>query len=129
MQIDAILTQRQLAKRLQKLYILALSAIALGSIIGQLVIQYCIGQQQSDAKVVNLAGRQRMLSQRLCKTSILLANPEIYLADDELYLQDLYEIMELWDKVHQGLKGGMLDLGTKIKVQNSPKIDSMLRAI
>jgi len=33
---------------------------------GQLVIQHALDRQEGDARVINLAGRQRMLSQRLC---------------------------------------------------------------
>ncbi|HET9988831.1 MAG TPA: type IV pili methyl-accepting chemotaxis transducer N-terminal domain-containing protein, partial [Kofleriaceae bacterium] len=35
-------------------------------VAGQLVVQRALDQQQGDARRINLAGRQRMLSQRLC---------------------------------------------------------------
>jgi signal transduction histidine kinase len=47
-------------------YVGALVAIAGLLLAGQLVVQSALDRQQGDAGVVNLAGRQRMLSQRLC---------------------------------------------------------------
>jgi len=59
-------------------YVGALLAIAGLLLAGQLVVQSALDRQQGDARVVNLAGRQRMLSQRLC---MLLLAP---VASDEL---------------------------------------------
>ena len=118
-------SQNELSQKLIKLYILALSAVAMFSIVSQILIQVSISQQQNDARVVNIAGRQRMLSQRLCKTTILLVHQEIFLADAEHYSQDIRDIIDLWGKCHNGLKTGLLKLDTEIPVKNSAKIDSM----
>jgi len=59
------------AHRLTRLYVLALSAVACLSIAGQLLVQWCRDRQLSDSRVVNLAGRQRMLSQRVVKACVL----------------------------------------------------------
>lgn len=56
--------------RLTRLYIAALSAIAILSFAGQLVIQNFLYRQRSDSTVVNVAGRQRMLSQKLTKAAL-----------------------------------------------------------
>jgi len=121
--------EKRLPRKLKRLYILALSLVAIFLVVGQALIQVSITKQQSDSRVVNIAGRQRMLSQRLCKTSILLANPDIYMPDAEIYIQDLASILELWLKCHEGLKSGILLLETAIPVKNSLKIDSMFAAI
>jgi len=47
-------------------YVGALLAIAGLLIAGQLLVQHALEAQQGDARVVNIAGKQRMLSQRLC---------------------------------------------------------------
>lgn len=47
-------------------YVGALLAVGTLLVAGQLVIQSALDQQQGDARRINLAGRQRMLSQRLC---------------------------------------------------------------
>jgi signal transduction histidine kinase len=53
-------------------YVGALLAIAGLLLAGQLVVQSALDRQEGDARVVNLAGRQRMLGQRLCM--LLLAH-------------------------------------------------------
>jgi signal transduction histidine kinase len=121
--------EKKLPRKLIKLYILALSFVALFVVLGQILIQVSITDQQSDSRVVNIAGRQRMLSQRLCKTSILLANPYIYMPDAEIYMENLSGILALWNKCHKGLMSGKLDLESEIPVKNSVRLDSMFRRI
>jgi two-component system, NarL family, sensor histidine kinase DegS len=58
--------------RLGTWYILALSIIATVIVIGQLLIQSHLRNQIDDSRVVNVAGKQRMLSQRISKTILLL---------------------------------------------------------
>lgn len=58
--------------RLGTWYILALSVIATTAIMGQVLIQNHLKHQLNDARVVNVAGRQRMLSQRIAKNALLL---------------------------------------------------------
>jgi two-component system, NarL family, sensor histidine kinase DegS len=58
--------------RLGTWYILALSVIATVAIIGQLLIQKHLKNQLSDSRVVNVAGKQRMLSQKITKAVLLL---------------------------------------------------------
>lgn len=124
------LGQKELSIKLVRLYIFALCAVAIFSIIGQILIQYAINQQQSDAKVINMAGRQRMLSQRLCKTTILMGYQEIYLPDAEYYSKDLAEIIELWETNHNGLKNGNLNPNNfETRFENSLTIDSLFSII
>ena len=52
-------------------YVGALLVIAGLLVAGQYVVQLALDRQQGDSRVVNMAGRQRMLSQRLC--TLLLA--------------------------------------------------------
>src|SRR4051794_6019756 len=47
-------------------YVGALSVIAGLLIAGQAIVQQALDRQEGDARLVNVAGRQRMLSQRLC---------------------------------------------------------------
>ena len=55
--------------KLRRLYIIALSTIALSVVISQILIRTHLSGQESDSTVINVAGRQRMLSQKLTKTS------------------------------------------------------------
>ena len=63
------------ARDLTRRYVFALSLVATLSLIGQAVIQQQVVQQMSDARVVNVAGRQRMLSQRLSKVALEVEAP------------------------------------------------------
>ncbi len=56
--------------RLTWLYISALTAVAALSITGQLLVQRSLHQQRGDSTIVNIAGRQRMLSQKLTKAAL-----------------------------------------------------------
>ena len=120
----------QVFNRLTRLYIIALTTVAVLSMSGQLVIQLFLRQLLDDSHVVNIAGRQRMLSQRLSKTAILLCRRNIYQADAEHYSQDIKDIVKLWKQSHDGLRNGHLDIdGAVYEARNSAKIDSMFNRI
>lgn len=59
--------------RLRLLYIIALGAIALSLIANQVVIREHLADQEDDSRLINLAGRQRMLSEKLTKEAVLLS--------------------------------------------------------
>ena len=59
--------------KLSRLYIIALSTIALSVIISQIFIHKHLQTQQTDSTVINIAGRQRMLSQKLTKEIVSLS--------------------------------------------------------
>jgi signal transduction histidine kinase len=120
----------QIFSRLTRLYVMALTAVAVLSMIGQLLIQLFLNSLLDDSHVVNIAGRQRMLSQRLSKTTILLCRRDIFQADAEYYSHDIKEIISLWEKSHEGLKNKNLQTdGETYTVRNSEKTDSIFRAI
>lgn len=74
-------------------YILALSIIALLSIFGQIMVQISIKNQTNDAHVINLAGRQRMLSQRISLLAIAESSAE----------SELEKLMNKWSDAHNSL--------------------------
>ncbi|PZV79647.1 signal transduction histidine kinase [Algoriphagus aquaeductus] len=53
-------------------YVVALGILAFLLVIGQVLLQQYIQGQESDSRMINEAGRQRMLSQRITKLSLLL---------------------------------------------------------
>lgn len=109
---------------------MALTAVAILSMVGQLLIQLFLNSLLDDSHVVNIAGRQRMLSQRLSKTAILLCRRDIFQSDAEYYSHDIKEIISLWEKSHEGLKNKNLQTdGEKYTVRNSEKTDSIFREI
>lgn len=95
---------------LKKRYLLAFSIIAFLVILSQVIIQIMINSQESDSRVINIAGRQRMLSQRINKAAFGL-----YLAEDEnsriAYLNELSSSIDLWKQSHIGLQNGDMTLG------------------
>lgn len=98
------------ARRLTRRYIAALSAVALLSIVGQLLVQSQLRGQLNDSKVVNVAGRQRMLSQRLCKCAALVAG-ESAPSRQAAYLTELRELLPPWRRTQAGLQHGDAELG------------------
>lgn len=120
----------QIFHRLTRLYVIALTMVAFLSMSGQIIIQLFLNSLIDDSHVVNIAGRQRMLSQRLSKTAILLCRQDIFQADAEHYSQDIQEIIALWKSSHEGLMNKNLETdGNTYTVRNSVKIDSMFREI
>src|SRR5436305_4514210 len=57
--------QQESTRRLTTFYMAALTSIAIFALIGQILVQVSLTQQSSDARVINLAGRQRFLSLRI----------------------------------------------------------------
>ena len=116
----------QVARRLTRYYILARSVVAVLSVVGQWLIHSALDDLLGDARIINLAGRQRMLSQRLTKRAILLCNPNIYLpvSSEYQYVSKFGDILQLWRKYHIELKNGYLPQ-EDIKVRKSPAIDSL----
>jgi two-component system sensor histidine kinase DegS len=84
-------------------YVIALSAIASSIIISHIIIQKFISDQEIHSRVINLSGRQRMLSQRISKCALLLGEnteqkrrPQIF---DELKIA-----LSEWKDAHQELQ-------------------------
>jgi len=118
--------RKQKFEKLGWFYILALSAIALTIIISQIVIQNFISKQQDDSHIINVAGRQRMLSQQISKIAL-----QIQTATSEEQLEtkkeELKKSLELWVGSHNGLQNGNEELGYSI--ENSTAIKSMFQEI
>ncbi len=93
---------------LTQLYIIALSTVAVLSIAGQMTLSLLIRNQASDALVINLAGRQRMLSQRLVKCIFILQRDNF---NNPTALQELHLSLSQWQRAHQGLQVGDAGLG------------------
>ncbi|MGV3588347.1 MAG: ATP-binding protein [Adhaeribacter sp.] len=117
----------QIARKITRLYLLALTAVALLSIGGQYLVQRSLESQSNDSRVVNIAGRQRMLSQKITKTVLLLQEqPDSLLL--ATYLADLNEALNLWQKSHKGLQSGYLAY-IQTPVNNSDSTRAMFAAI
>jgi nitrate/nitrite-specific signal transduction histidine kinase len=92
-------------RKLTWLYVTAFSSIAAMAVVGQILIQSMLAQQKHDAYVVNIAGRQRMLSQKLSKSALALSSPSDPLSRDARR-RELTEVVKLWERSHLGLQLG-----------------------
>jgi len=111
-------------KRLEYLYYVALGCIALSIIVSQFFIQTSIDRQQDDARVINVAGRQRMLSQKISKLALKLQQQHEH---QEQSRTELQEALDLWTRSHQGLLKGDRTLG--LEGRNSEAILGMFKVI
>lgn len=75
--------------------VVAIQALNLG------LVQPSLLGLATDAPAINIAGRQRMLSQRLAKSALALAA-----AREESYRAELRETLELWVRSHHALQAG-----------------------
>ena len=110
------------ASRLTLLYIVALSAVALLSLAGQAVVRLYFDRQMSDSQVINIAGRQRMLSQRIAK-AVLAANRATVPQELAARHRELRNTLALWERCHRGLQEGDAELG--LPGANSTEIKRM----
>ena len=108
--------------RLGTWYVLALSAIATVAIIGQVLIQNHLTNQRNDAHVVNIAGKQRMLSQKISKSLLKLSQAKTT-ADRKIVLNNLRSSLELWKISQEGLLHGNDSLN--LAGDNSPEISAL----
>lgn len=83
----------------------------------QLFIQYWLDKKKDDAKIINIAGRQRMLSQRI--------NLEFYKTpNNPSQNQQLSTLITEWRTAHEQLLLGSSELGTN-PISNQSAIDSL----
>lgn len=99
------LSARQLGKR----YIFALSLVALLVVSSQIILQSMISDQTHDSRVINIAGRQRMLSQKISKTHIYLIRSSI--EEKQKYRDILEKDISVLISRHEGLQHGDKLLG------------------
>ncbi len=111
------------AKRLTLQYIVALSIVALLSIFGQVLIQVSLLDSSDNSHVINLAGRQRMLSQRLTKLTLLRSiKTQKWSPERQAEFENGFRE---WRKTHTGLRDNKLLDNKAYEVNNSPEIDAM----
>ncbi|MEE8432266.1 MAG: PAS domain S-box protein, partial [Candidatus Desulfatibia sp.] len=103
-------------------YIFALSLIALLSITAYYSLSNVIETEETSAAVVNVSGRQRMLSQRIAHYAHTFADKHYSISNDE-NLKPLLDAINLMEKSHEGLVYG--DPALNLPGNPSPKVRSM----
>ncbi len=107
---NEIHTDKVIFEKLKKLYIIAFSAIVASIVISQVLVQSYIDKQLSDSRIINIAGRQRMLSQKLTKEVLLLNTTNSKKKTDSLS-KSLAQTHKLWVTSHKGLQMGNQEMG------------------
>lgn len=92
-------------RRLRVTYIAALSLIAVCLMVFAGAMLNIIPSQNDDAHVVNISGRQRMLSQRLFKV-LLLMSDERDSTSRRRYQAEIADLVIQWEEAHRYLRGG-----------------------
>lgn len=91
---------RDTARRFSRLYVIALSLIAGLAIAGQILVQRSLISQQSGGHVVNMAGSQRMLSQRITLKVMLYDGTQ---PDGRTQIQGIEALRDRWVAAHAEL--------------------------
>lgn len=97
------MSARRLLRRFGARYLAVLAAVAALVIVDQAVVQPLLARLGEFAPVINVAGRQRMLSQRLAKAALAQRTA----ADDAAWLvrqRELGETLDQWRAAHAALR-------------------------
>ncbi|SFJ32747.1 type IV pili methyl-accepting chemotaxis transducer N-terminal domain-containing protein [Planctomicrobium piriforme] len=103
----------KLVQGLGRRYLGVLALVAALLLVDQAVLQPLLIRLNGFGPVINLAGRQRMLSQRMTKDMLAIARERDAAAH---WVAELKESLANWEAVHQGLQSGNAQLqlpGTK----------------
>jgi two-component system, sensor histidine kinase and response regulator len=116
------LKQQISTRRMTMLYVAALSGIALLLLLGHILFDRALRRQSSDARVINIAGRQRMLSQQLSKT-VLALQAAGTASEQRRRTQELRQLVQLWERSQSSLQRGDAEQG--LPSVNSAEITRM----
>lgn len=92
-------------RKLKQMYIFALITIAITVLLSQLLIQYNINSQLNDSRLINISGKQRMLSQKLAK-EVLILNLAADSIKKKEKISNIKSTLELWKFTHYALEKG-----------------------
>ena len=113
------------ARELTFRYVGALLVVAGLLVAGQTVIHQLLARQEGDAQVINLAGRQRMLGQRLCMLALALG---VDSGDRARATRDqLVRTADEWEHIQAALRAGRSETG--LRGSNSPAIAALFAQI
>ncbi|MDF2676978.1 MAG: diguanylate cyclase protein, partial [Bacillota bacterium] len=98
-------------------FIPAMIIILILGVAKHLILQYEINRNLELTNIINISGRQRMLSQKITKDAYAL-----YLSEDEettkFYVNELKKSSEDWEKTNINLKNGIINENDK-NINNS----------
>ena len=115
---------KRVAGSLTRFYVVALMVVAFLTLGGLFLIRKTIMSLNYDGRVVNVAGRQRMLSQRLTKLAVL--NIEGITHSDSANFDSL---LHVWKDSHQQLVSRRLTVEKDIVTWKSARLDKMFGSL
>jgi hypothetical protein len=110
------------ARRLVARYLIAAALGASLLFAGQSFLQQSLEQQEQTRKIVGLASRQRILSQRIAKSALLIQAAPPGPHRQHLAIE-LRQLLDLWSRYQMGLAQG--DEALALPAEQSHAIDSM----
>ncbi|PIB36880.1 hypothetical protein BFP72_16460 [Reichenbachiella sp. 5M10] len=92
-------------KKLSAQYLLFLAILTVAIITSQILVQKAISDSKTDSRIINISGRQRMLSQKITKAALKLQNS---VNREEYYATklELTNAADLWAQSHEALQHG-----------------------
>lgn len=130
---DRDLVPHDLVGRLEFRYVLVLAAVALLVAVDQAVLQPMLIRLDGYAPVINLAGRQRMLSQKIAKSSLAIYlledsdNQDSDNQDSASRVAELQTALDLWFTTQAGLRYG--DARLELPGTESPSLVTAFEAM
>lgn len=115
---------KRVAASLTRFYVAALIIVALLTLGGLFLIRKTIMSLNYDGRVVNVAGRQRMLSQRLTKLSLL--KTQVIANHDSA---DFDSLLTIWKESHEQLAERKLNVDKDVVTWKSPVLDEMFNRL
>lgn len=121
-------------KKLKRMYIFALITIAITVLLSQILIQYNLNRQLNDSRLINISGKQRMLSQKLAKEVLILTTNSSNKVEK---INSLRQTLSVWKFNHNALEKGNDSLHfpkeksvalNKLFLEIKPNFDSIVNA-
>jgi len=115
---------KRVAGNLTRFYVVALFVVALLTVSGLFLVRRTIRNLNHDSRIVNVAGRQRMLSQRLTKLAILKVN-----GIDHRDSVQFNTLLSLWKDSHEDLVSRRLPIEKGFVTWKSQPLDTMFHEL
>lgn len=115
---------KRVAGNLTRFYVVALFVVALLTVSGLFLVRRTIRNLNHDSRIVNVAGRQRMLSQRLTKLAILKVN-----GIDHRDSVEFNALLSLWKDSHEDLVSRRLPIENGFVTWKSQPLDTMFQEL
>ena len=101
-------------------YILALGLLSILSLGSYFILKENIKDQKDSAAIVNISGRQRMLSQRIALSSLRLLNAKDF-PEKKTHAGELKEAISLMEDSHNSLIKGAVEMNSFRRLSSSMK--------